>query len=123
MKVRSFSHGRLGKGDSTLEQKETIIVSAIQHQRVLKFLYNGLPRVVEPQTFGISTAGHSMLRAYQAAGKSSGSPLGLRLFEVSKIFGLEMTSTHFPQARPEHNPQDSAMSEVRATLPLPSSKS
>jgi hypothetical protein len=99
---------------------EREITSAIRDKVVLKFLYNNSPRVVEPQTYGVSASGNPVLRGYQVAGlSSSGKPRGLRLFEVSKISALERTNTPFPEARPEHNPQDSAMSEVLISLPLP----
>ena len=103
-----------------MAELESKIVSAIRNKRVVKFVYNDSPRVVEPQTYGISTTGNRVLWGYQVAGvSSSGKPRGLRLFEMSKISGLEKTNTPFPQARPEHNPSDSAMSKVLASLPLP----
>ncbi|PYJ21355.1 MAG: hypothetical protein DME99_08020 [Verrucomicrobia bacterium] len=108
--------------DDTTGAKEKVIVSAICNRNVLEFLYNGKPRIVEPQTYGISTAGHPLLRGYQRAGGSgSGQAKGLRLFETAKISRLKRTGEQFTKARPEHNPSDSAMKEVRATLPLPAS--
>jgi predicted DNA-binding transcriptional regulator YafY len=106
--------------NAPISDLELKIVSAIRERRVVKFIYNNSPRVVEPQTFGTSTTGNPILRGYQVAGaSSSGKPRGLRLFEVSKIAALEITNTPFPEARPEHNPQDSAMSKVWISLPLP----
>lgn len=100
--------------------KERAIISAISDRAVLEFMYNGQPRSVEPQTYGISTAGHPVLRAYQRAGRSTSSrPNGLRLFDLAKMSRVKRTAARFLKARPEHNPNDSAMKEVRATLPLP----
>lgn len=100
---------------------ECKIIAAIRERRVLKFSYNNAGRVVEPQTYGISTTGRPLLRGYQVAGvSSSGKPRGLRLYEVSKISALEKTDTPFPEARPEHDPQDSVMSKI--VISLPSSK-
>ncbi|HEV2841664.1 MAG TPA: WYL domain-containing protein [Chthoniobacterales bacterium] len=102
------------------KSKERTIISAIRDRTVLKFTYNAQPRTVEPQTYGISTAGRPVLRAYQRAGGSgSGRTKGLRLFEVAKMSKVEKTAERFLKARPEHNPNDSAMKEIRATLPLP----
>jgi predicted DNA-binding transcriptional regulator YafY len=105
---------------ATAQAKEGTITSAIRDRTVLEFTYNGQPRTVEPQTYGISTVGHPVLRAYQrAGGSSSGRKNGLRLFELAKMSRLKKTAARFLKARPEHNPNDSAMKEVRATLPLP----
>jgi len=106
--------------NDTTGAKEKAIISAIRNRNVLEFLYNGKPRIVEPQTYGISIAGHPLLRGYQRAGEnSSGQTKGLRLFETAKMSRLKRTSERFTKARPEHNPNDSALKEVRATLPLP----
>jgi hypothetical protein len=40
-----------------------------------------------------------------------------KLFDLSKIKGLEKTTQRFAEALPEHNPDDSAMVEIFATLP------
>lgn len=109
-----------GEMAATTEAKERTIISAIRDRAVLEFMYNGQPRSVEPQTYGISTAGHPVLRAYQRAGRSGSSRAsGLRLFDLAKMSGVKRTAARFLKARPEHNPDDSAMKEVRATLPLP----
>lgn len=103
-----------------MPEAESKILSAIRDKRVLKFKYNNSPRVVEPQTYGRSKKGNRVLRGYQVAGlSSSGKARGLRLYELSKISNLEETNTPFPEARPEHNPNDSAMSEVFVSLPPP----
>ncbi len=111
---------RAGELAVTAKAKESAIISAIGDRIVLKFTYNAQPRTVEPQAYGISTAGHPILRAYQRAGGSdSGRTKGLRLFEVAKMSNVKKTAKRFLKARAEHNPNDSAMKEIRATLPLP----
>jgi predicted DNA-binding transcriptional regulator YafY len=111
---------RTGELAVTAQAKETTIISAIRDRTVLKFTYNAQPRTVEPQAYGISTAGHPVLRAYQRGGRSdSGRANGLRLFEVAKMSNMRKRAERFLKARPEHNPNDSAMKEIRAALPLP----
>jgi hypothetical protein len=111
---------RAGELAVTANEKERTIISAIRERTVLNFTYSAQPRTVEPQAYGISTAGHPVLRAYQRAGGSeSGRTSGLRLFEVAKMSNVRKTPERFLKARPEHNPNDSAMKEIRATLPLP----
>lgn len=99
---------------------EKTIVSAIRARTVLEFTYNGQARTVEPQTYGISTAGRPVLRGYQRAGRNSSRRAnGLRLFDLAKMSNVRKAAERFLKARPEHNPNDSAMKEVRATLSLP----
>jgi len=96
------------------------LISAIKNKLVLRFVYNGKPRVVEPQTYGISTAGKEVLRARQVGGGSrSGQSQLAKLFEVAKVSSFQKTSRHFSGALPQHNPEDSAMKKVFATLPRP----
>jgi predicted DNA-binding transcriptional regulator YafY len=102
-------------------EKEKTIIDAIRNQNVLEFFYDGEPRVVEPQSYGLSRRdNHPVLRGYQRGGGStSGYIRGLRLFDLSKISDLRKMDEQFAKARPEHNPNDSAMSNVIISLPLP----
>jgi predicted DNA-binding transcriptional regulator YafY len=103
--------------DRTYEaNRNLLIISAIQDKAVLRFSYNGKLRTVEPQTYGLSTAGREVLRALER----DTNRLGIaKLFVVEKIVGAEKTGEKFDQALPTHNPLDSAMREIFATLPLP----
>lgn len=95
------------------------IVSAIKQKFVLQFVYNDEERVVEPQTYGISKTGKEILRARQIGGGSRSGQLRIaKLFDVEKISALKKTGGHFSEALPEHNPNDSAMTEVFVSLPL-----
>ena len=96
------------------------IVSAIEKKLVLQFTYHGQERVVEPQTYGVSKTGKEVLRARQIGGGSrSGRSRIAKLFDVKEMSGLKPTGDHFRDALPEHNPKDSAMVEIFATLPTP----
>jgi hypothetical protein len=104
-------------------KRDSTIITAIRKQLVLKFVYNGEERIVEPQTYGLSTAGKEILRAYQKSGGStSGQAQIAKLFDVAKISKLQSTNERFGQALLAHNPDDSAMIEIFATLPRPESK-
>ena len=118
----SFIRERPPKGNSKsfLDEMEEIVISAIKNRHILWFFYGDARRTVEPQTYGISTAGHPVLRGYQTAGGSrSDHSVGLRLYELAKMEGLKETNKRFAKARPQHNPKDSAMSKVIVSLPLP----
>jgi predicted DNA-binding transcriptional regulator YafY len=96
--------------------RNPLILSAIQKKAVLRFTYNGKLRTVEPQTYGLSTAGREVLRAFERNTRRLGIA---KLFDVEKITGAERTGEKFDQALPTHKPQDSAMTEIFATLPFP----
>jgi predicted DNA-binding transcriptional regulator YafY len=105
---------------SAAAAKEKTIIDAVRNRKVLEFSYNGHPRIVEPQTYGISTTGHPTLRGFQRTGGNvSGYTRGLRLFELAKLSELRQTGERFAKAQPEHNPKDAAMSEVIISLPRP----
>ncbi|HEX4665229.1 MAG TPA: hypothetical protein VH207_01410 [Chthoniobacterales bacterium] len=99
-------------------RRDPLIISAIKRKAVLTFRYNGKQRTVEPQTYGLSTAGREVLRACERSVAKSSKPSGMaKLFDVAKTSELQETGLRFPQALPAHNPDDSAMTEIFATLP------
>lgn len=89
-----------------------IIAEAIQNMRRLSFTYNGKPRIVEPQCYGIGERGTELLRAYQARG--DGHPE--RLFDASKIENLIALDQHFTKPGPNYRKNDSAMKTIFAQL-------
>jgi hypothetical protein len=94
-----------------------LLKSAVEKHEVLRFVYKGGERIVEPQAFGLDWDGDDVLRAYQISGGSeSGEPVGLKLFHVAEMSGLRKTGKNFGNARPEHNPNDSAMRTIYAAL-------
>jgi hypothetical protein len=101
-------------------QRDPLIISAIRRKSVLKFSYNGKPRTVEPQTYGLSTTGREVLRACERPATNGAKRAGMaKLFDLKKISGLRESGQTFQEALPAHNPDDSAMVEVFATLPKP----
>ena len=95
-----------------------VFISAIENKEVVSFVYNGEQRTVEPQTYGVTTTGNRVLRARQIGGGSrSGQSQIAKLFDLKKISALRKTGVHFERALPEHNPNDSAMAEIFASLP------
>lgn len=89
------------------------IRKAIQQKLLIEFYYDGGIRIVEPHCYGISTAGNPVLRAYQITGTSkSGLSSGWKLFDLSKIINLAVSSQSFIGVRPGFNPNDSAMTSI-----------
>jgi len=93
------------------------ICKAIRARCILRFHYGGGYRMVEPHCYGVSTAGHEVLRAYQIGGYSeSDQPIGWKLFRVLAITGLQLTTETFASPRPGYNPNDSAMTTIYCRL-------
>jgi len=88
------------------------IVYAIEHKRRLRFTYNGKPRLVEPQCYGIGTKGTELLRVHQLRGGSEREPL----FTVAKIGELEVLDEVFSEPGPNYKRNDSAMREIYCQL-------
>lgn len=106
---------------TNLPKYHDVLVAAINRRQILKFSYADYMRIVEPQTYGMSYTGRYLLRGYQTRGESRSRQSKMaKLFDVAEISKLQKTGKHFQGALPSHNPQDSAMKRVFATLPQPS---
>lgn len=90
-----------------------IICNAVASRSIIQFDYGGGRRTVEPHAHGVSSAGNEVLRAYQVSGySSSGSSPPWRLFVVSRITNITVTSGVFTQNRPLYDPDDDGMVQV-----------
>src|SRR4051794_33518452 len=75
-------------GRSVQAQNRAKIEDAIETKSVLRFVYDGKERIVEPQTHGLSVKGKEVLRARQIGGDSrSGQAPVAKLFDVEKMSG------------------------------------
>lgn len=93
------------------------IINAIRNRQLLSFTYDGYARVVEPHTYGETSAGKETVRAYQIeGGHVSGIPQPWHLFTVSKMRGLTNAGMSFPGPRPDYNRDDKAMAHIYAQL-------
>ena len=89
-----------------------LIVSAIRERRRLRFSYNGVDRLVEPQCYGVGTRGTELLRVHQLRGGWQREPL----FDVAKIEGLALTDERFDKPGPNYKKCDSAMAKIYCEL-------
>ena len=93
------------------------LVRAILERRVVRLIYQGLPREIEPHMVGIHEAGEPILVAYQTGGYShSGDLPGWRTFIITEIERVEETDTTFPQARSDFTDQFYQMLEIFAKV-------
>jgi hypothetical protein len=93
------------------------IVNAIKGKNYLKFNYEGYERIVEPHTYGVSTKGNELLRAYQTEGGSnSGNVPGWKLFKYLEMNLLETLDNTFHNPRPGYKKGDSVMQTIYEEL-------
>ncbi|MCI0571512.1 MAG: WYL domain-containing protein [Myxococcaceae bacterium] len=94
------------------------IARAVREHRVIVFLYDGLLRTVEPHAYGLSSAGHELLSAFQTAGFSSSSEApGWRLYRVDRMSAFAVTPYTFGPTREGFNPQHPLLALVFALAP------
>ena len=82
-----------------------VIADSIRNRRRLGFTYHGIPRIAEPQCYGIGTKGTELLRVHQLQGGDQREPL----FDVSKIRDLVTLDQVFTHPGPNYKKIDSAM--------------
>ena len=88
------------------------IAQAIREWRRLRCIYNGAPRLVEPQCYGIGHRGTELLRVHQPRGGSEREPL----FDVSKMDDLVLLDEVFTKPGPHYKRGDSAMKMIFCEL-------
>jgi hypothetical protein len=80
---------------------------------VLRFDYAGLPRIVEPQTYGLDRFGQRMLVAFQVGGASkSGEPHGWKTFRQSSMRNLVVANETFSAPAPGYQRNDGAFASI-----------
>ncbi|HEY0818041.1 MAG TPA: WYL domain-containing protein [Rhizobacter sp.] len=88
------------------------LIDAVRQKRRIRFQYNGKPRLVEPQCYGLGAKGTELLRAHQLQGGAQREPL----FDVAKIADLEVLNDSFSRPGPHYKRGDSAMKTIFAEL-------
>lgn len=104
-------------GNRTIESDAdlagTLISQAIAGRKVLRFDYAGLPRIVEPQTYGLDRLGQRMLVAFQVSGASkSGDPHGWKTFRQSSISKLVVGNETFSAPAPGYQRDDGLFASI-----------
>ncbi len=76
-----------------------LLWSAIENRRIIRLVYHGKERVVEPHDHGVLN-GSVQLLGYQIAGSSSRRLPNWILMKVEGMAGLELLEQRFPGGRP-----------------------
>jgi hypothetical protein len=89
-----------------------MLVEAISKRRRMRVIYNGSPRIVEPQCYGVGRPGRELLRVHQIRGGSEREPL----LTVSKISGMALLDEAFERPGPNYQKNDKAMEIIYCQL-------
>lgn len=90
-----------------------VICDAIRARRLLRFVYDGYERVVEPHLYGINSAGREALSAYLVRGWSASEAApGWRSYLLDEMRDTAALADGFSGAREGFNPEDSRMTRV-----------
>lgn len=92
---------------------------AISARRVIRFVYNGFLRVVEPHAYFVTTKGHEALRGYQRNYGGLTPQPGWHVFRADLLSGLMPTTITFATPRVDYNPDDRLMKAFFVRLPEP----
>ena len=82
-----------------LLQPNPSLWTAIEHRRMIRLVYHGKHRILEPHDHGILN-GSLQLLAYQVGGSSSRPLPNWVLLRTNEITGLEVLDQSFPGGRP-----------------------
>ena len=94
-----------------------VICDAIRARRLLRFVYDGYERIVEPHLYGVNSAGHEALSGWLVSGWSKSEPEpGWRMYLVSEMHDVAATAESFSGARPGYNSGDSRMERIFCQL-------
>lgn len=94
------------------------ICRAIRERRLIRFVYGGGERLVEPHCHGTSQVGQEMLLAYQTAGHStSGASEGWKMFAVARMGPVADAGDRFAGPRPRFDPTQT-LASVHCSVPI-----
>jgi hypothetical protein len=94
-----------------------IICDAIRARRLLRFVYEGYERIVEPHIHGMNSANHEMLSGWLVGGWSESRPEpGWRNYLVRDMHYVEALPDRFDGPRPRYNPFDPQVRQVFCRL-------
>jgi len=95
----------------------TLITDAIRARRLIRFIYEGYERIVEPHMYGINSANQEMVSAFLVGGwtKTETQP-GWRNFLVKEMDDVHALSESFRTPRPGYNAKDPQFRQIYCSL-------
>jgi hypothetical protein len=94
-----------------------IVCNAIRARRLLRFIYEGYERLLEPHLYGINTQNHEMLSGYLVGGWSATeAEPGWRSFLVRDMYDLQALAESFEGPRAGFDPSSERFRQVFCRL-------
>jgi hypothetical protein len=94
-----------------------IVCDAIRARRLLRFIYEGYERLLEPHLYGINTQNHEMLSGYLVGGWSATeTEPGWRNYLVREMYDLQALAESFAGPRAGFNPGSERFRQVFCRL-------
>ena len=94
-----------------------ILCDAIRAKRLVRFIYDGYERIVEPHLHGINAASHEILTGWLVGGWSESRPEpGWRNYLVKDMHDVHALADHFEGPRPKYNAFDPKVRQVFCRL-------
>ena len=95
----------------------TLVCDAIRSRRLLRFIYEGYERVLEPHVYGINTQNHEMLSGWLVGGWSATETApGWRNYIVRDMYDLQALAEDFQGPRVGFNPESERFRQVFCVL-------
>ena len=93
-----------------------VICDAIRLRHVVRVLYRGGVREVEPYVYGRNSTGDELLRAYQLRGVSRSGTPGWKMFRVDDISSVSVTFEPFTAPRAGYDPADTVIAFINCRI-------
>ncbi len=94
-----------------------IVCNAIRARRLLRFVYDGYERIIEPHIHGINTANHEMVSGWLVGGwTATNAEQGWRNYLVREMADLHALAEEFPRPRPGYKANDRGYGQVFCRL-------
>jgi hypothetical protein len=83
------------------------ICDAIRARRLLRFVYDGYERIIEPHVYGVNTAGHEAVSGFLVGGwSSSETEPGWRMFLIDQMRDVAALAERFEGSREGYRADD-----------------
>ncbi|HEY1464387.1 MAG TPA: hypothetical protein VGF44_13305 [Terriglobales bacterium] len=97
-------------------RKDGLIRRAIRDKRIIRFLYSGKVRVIEPHDYGVQ-GGKVRLLSYQIDGQTNSGKLpSWRWFDVNLMSDIALENDHFKGSRGADSTQHHNWDEIFARV-------
>jgi hypothetical protein len=94
-----------------------LICDAIHSRRLLRFVYDGYERIIEPHSHGINSANHEVVSGWLVGGwtKTDTEP-GWRNYLVRDMYDVHVLAESFSGPRPGFNPHTPRIRQIFCQL-------